>query len=357
MKTNNIKKQDIDIQKNSEIEYSNEFTKDLNITKAKQSKLLPKTFKSPIFVMWDITYRCPFNCIFCYNNSGANAKEDDLQFEYLLRIANDIIDNQVVTVCLCGGEPFVRLREFVALARKLTQGGVLVSCVTNGWYITEEILKQIYGLIRTIQFSLDGPDADTHDYIRGKKGAFEHVVNAIKLISNSPFEKCDLAYLPTKVNYHLFPDVVELAIRLNCINEIRTQYLVMTGRAHDLDISLNTEQKEEFKEIFKSTKMKYKGKIKLNFGDPWSHIYDWCERRLPPLFLEVTSSGKAKISPYIPLKVGDLKTEPLGIVWRRVNEKQDYIAEYLRRFYNFDDYPEDRIAWIDEDIDLLEDLL
>ncbi|MEW5992933.1 MAG: radical SAM protein [Candidatus Zixiibacteriota bacterium] len=84
---------------------------------------------------------------------------------------------------LTGGEPlawpeFSRAFAY-AQSRQLRMG-----LVTNGWLFTEvlePILRQSPQAARvlSISFSLDGPDADTHDHFRRRPGSFERILRAL----------------------------------------------------------------------------------------------------------------------------------------------------------------------------------
>lgn len=336
---------------------TNDFVDGLDLPKIKASKLLPKSFVSPLFMMWDITYKCPFNCLFCFNNSGTHDDKSELSEQDIYRIAREISKEKVVTVCLCGGEPFAMLDKFLSISEWLSDGGVIVNCVSNGWYITPDILKRIEGRIRTIQLSLDGPGSKTHDILRGRKGAFEQVLRAIHFIAESSFRTCELTFIPTRINYRSFPDVVKLAISLGCVSQLRTQHLIQSGRGYRFDLALTKEEETEFEELFIKVFEQYKGKISLVFGDPWAHIRDWSDRIVPPLFLQITAQGIAKISPYIPLSVGDLKQETLGNIWERVNANRHRISNFVSKFITMNNYRDGQVPWVHQDVDLLTDVL
>jgi Fe-coproporphyrin III synthase len=318
---------------------------------------LPKSLISPFTMMWDITYNCPFNCIFCYNNSGGAISRNELSEKELLRIADDIVREQVVSVCICGGEPLTRPGEFLKIIERLSDGGVVVNCVSNGWYITPEILNKMCGKIHTIQFSLDAPEPEMFDSIRGKKGAFDQVMKAIRYVSASPLKKCELTFIPTRLNYQLFGEVVKLAVDSGGVSRLRTQHLIQTGRGYNFDLSLNPSEEKEFEDIFLQVNERYKDRISLIFGNPWTHIKYWHEGIIPPIFLQITAEGLAKVSPYIPLTVGNLKTEFLVSVWSRVNNNRGRIRDFLNSYKNMNSYPDDHVPWVDRDYDLMEDIL
>lgn len=315
---------------------------------------LPRSLMSPFTMMWDITYNCPFNCIFCYNGSGGDARKNELSEKELLDIADDIVNEQVVTVCLCGGEPFMRPGALLKIADRLSGGGVIVNCVSNGWYITPRLLDSLEGKIYTLQFSLDASEPEIHDFIRGKKGAFDKVMQAIRHVSASPLKKCELTFVPTRLNYRLFGEVAKLAADLGCVTRIRTQQLIRTGRGHNFDLCLNPEEEKRFEDMFWDACHKYGDRLSLVLGDPWIHIKYLAEDKTPPIFLQITAEGMAKISPYIPLTVGNLKNEPLALVWDRINNNREKIRDFLKNYRNMNSYQDGHIPWIDRDYDLAE---
>ncbi len=342
---------------NKGLALTNDLVDGMDLPKAKASNLLPKTFVSPLFMMWDITYKCPFNCLFCFNNSGNQSEKGELNEQEIFVVADEILKENVITVCLCGGEPFAELNKFVSISKWLSDGDIIVNCVSNGWYITPDVLKRIEGKIRTIQLSLDGPNSKTHDALRGKKGAFKQVLKAINFIEKSSFETCELTFIPTRINYRTFPEVVKLAIDLGCVTQLRTQHLIQSGRGYRFDLALTIKEEKEFEKIFIDVFKKNKKKIDLVFGDPWAHIRDWTDQMIPPLFLQVTAQGVAKISPYIPLAVGDLKKETLRDIWGRVNTNRQRIGNFVNEFPTMNTYRDGQVPWIHKDIDLRGDAL
>lgn len=248
----------------------------------------------------------------------------------------------------------MRPDALLKIAGRLSAGGVVVNCVSNGWYITPELLDGLAGKIYTLQFSLDASGPEIHDFIRGKKGAFDRVIQAIRHVSASPLKKCELTFVPTRLNYRMFADVVKLAADLGCVTRIRTQQLIKTGRGHNLDLCLSPGEEKEFVDIFRDTWRKYGNRLSLELGDPWIHIRYLAEDKAPPIFLQITAEGMAKISPYIPLTVGDLRKEPLALVWERINNNREKIRDFLKNYKDMNSYQDGHIPWINRDYDLAE---
>ena len=88
------------------------------------------------------------------------------------------------------------------LARRLTDNGVTVNAISNGWFIDDNLVKKAReaGIVN-IGVSLDGMQ-ETHDFIR-REGAFEHVMTALDTMNahGMPTVIC------TSVNNRNFPEL------------------------------------------------------------------------------------------------------------------------------------------------------
>jgi MoaA/NifB/PqqE/SkfB family radical SAM enzyme len=84
-------------------------------------------------------------------------------------------------VVLTGGEPFLKTDEVMALSRRARAHGLSVAVNTNGTKIPPALYDE---LLRDgpkyLVISLDAPDAETHDWIRGRVGTHELVVETIR---------------------------------------------------------------------------------------------------------------------------------------------------------------------------------
>lgn len=150
----------------------------------------------------DITNACNLRCVHCYhphhNNEGAISLNDWknilLQYKSLTKKMH-----YRPAIVLCGGEPLVSpmlkpLLEFVVL--QLPQA--TISILTNGVLITEAKANELrqYAHLR-FQVSLDGPDAERHDLIRGK-GNFEKALAGIRILKANGFKVNVLSVLSKK---------------------------------------------------------------------------------------------------------------------------------------------------------------
>jgi radical SAM protein with 4Fe4S-binding SPASM domain len=127
------------------------------------------------FMQWDITQRCNLRCIHCRSTEFYDESRIlDLPLEENKRIAEELYLNGVRRIHCLGGEPLIR-DDFCDFVSYLQELGMEWSVNTNATLLTEKVAQQLLDAgARVITVSLDGPDAESNDAIRGK-GVFDKV--------------------------------------------------------------------------------------------------------------------------------------------------------------------------------------
>jgi len=134
--------------------------------------------RKPI-VVWNITRRCNLRCIHCYSDSDAREYPGELSWEQCRSVLDDLAQFGVPGVLLSGGEPLIHPR-FFDLAGYARSKGLRLTLSTNGTLIDRTAAQRLQGLgFAYVGISLDGIGA-THDYFRGRQGAFEKTVEAFR---------------------------------------------------------------------------------------------------------------------------------------------------------------------------------
>ena len=145
-------------------------------------------YYSPIHFLVELTDACNLKCRHCYRESSYHESSSQnikrLPTEQLLDILQDMSENGVITVELTGGEPTFH-PDFKEIFRFCCENFNLVSIITNGWFIDEDVGREINRFKQNtiVQIDLDGDSAEMHDDLRGVKGSFEHALNAIRTLA------------------------------------------------------------------------------------------------------------------------------------------------------------------------------
>lgn len=142
--------------------------------------MIINTCEYPYSVGWAITNRCNLRCVHCNMNSG-DALNNELKTEDCIKIIDKLAEKKVQRITFFGGEPLVR-KDFFQIADYAYNKGIFINMTTNALMITEEMIKKELYKFDMVRVSLDGPNAETHEFIRNKKGAFDETIKRIKML-------------------------------------------------------------------------------------------------------------------------------------------------------------------------------
>lgn len=143
---------------------------------------------TPTDLFFFVTDRCNERCEHCFFRYAIDNGDsiDDLDLDKIERISRSLRE-PLHSLVLTGGEPFLRsdLAEICALFRAINRVETIF-LLTNG-LLTERIVDQVERICARddahvcVQVSLDGLP-ETHDEIRGTKGAFQRAVATVKAL-------------------------------------------------------------------------------------------------------------------------------------------------------------------------------
>jgi radical SAM protein with 4Fe4S-binding SPASM domain len=187
----------------------------------------------PKWIAWEITRRCNLKCVHCRSSSELEAAgHPDFSLDQAKAIMDDIASYANPVLVLSGGEPLLRADVF-DIARYGTAKGFRMCLATNGTLVNDTICEQIKAAeIKMVSLSLDGAKAETHDNFRNQQGAFDGVMNAIRL-----FKKYSIPFLInssfTVRNRLEIPEIYRLVKSLGATAWYMFM-IVPTGRGEDI---------------------------------------------------------------------------------------------------------------------------
>lgn len=274
--------------------------------------------KRPSFITFDITYNCNLRCLHCYNYSGeCNKGRNEMSDQEFLNVCKQIIELSPQNVCLCGGEPLLKYDLLCKIAKRLSGGNILVSMVTNGLLMTEDIaigLKK--SGIKFVQISLDGVNSTTHDWLRNKKGVYDAAITAMKHLKKQNLSFA-ISCCPSKKNINEIESLIDLVHHLGA-KEFRMQPLMVIGRAKQIkEFELSYIEYKKIIDIFTKCKKdpKYKD-IDLEWGDPTEHLsMDYINKMDVCSSFGIDPYGNIYLSPYLPIRYGNLLRHSLMQYW------------------------------------------
>ena len=274
----------------------------------------------PLICSLDVTYRCTLRCLHCFNNSGEQSYDQELTDLELQELGKQIVEISPNVICICGGEPLIRKDAVMRLCEQITSSSnTKVNMVTNGELLTKDVAKQIKNAgFFVVQVSIDGANAETHDWLRNKSGVFNRAVQAIKYLREEGLNVA-ISFVPNLKNVNQIDDAIDLCEKLGAF-AFRVQPLMPMGRASK-NLVEYTPKYQDYKELArKLDRLKYlnpgKGRIDVEWGDPVDHIIRFTSRpgwTTPSV--GITATGKINISPYLPITFGDVRKHSLSTYW------------------------------------------
>jgi radical SAM enzyme (rSAM/lipoprotein system) len=202
-----------------------------------------------VYLFLELTQRCNLSCRHCGSDCTAASGQPDLPKSKILEVLTGIRqrhDPGRITVAMAGGEPLLYPGLF-ELGRQITELGFPWGMVTNGWAWTlDTVASARKAGMRTVTVSLDGL-AETHDWLRGRKGSFERAVGTLRmLVAANWIQKVDVVTCVHQRNLTQLDDLRALLIELG-VKAWRLFTISPIGRAvDDPDLSLS---RDEFRQL------------------------------------------------------------------------------------------------------------
>lgn len=132
----------------------------------------------PQICVWELTLRCNMRCIHCGSVAGRSRK-NELTVEECLPVADQLIELGCRQTTFIGGEVFL-YKGWEQIARRLSDGGILVNIVTNAFLMNHTQLEQVKRAnMSNVGISIDGME-ESHNKIRQNSQSFQRALKAIQ---------------------------------------------------------------------------------------------------------------------------------------------------------------------------------
>jgi MoaA/NifB/PqqE/SkfB family radical SAM enzyme len=272
------------------------------------------SLRAPLFVSWQLTRDCDLACLHCCTESAPGKRlKDELDRDEALRLAADIVRNDVPYVMLCGGEPMV-VPHFLEVAEALGNAGVNLKIETNGQRLDAATIERLARLpIRSIQVSLDGDTQAVYESQRpGASLAKTHEACRAVRAAGLPLE---ITFAPTRLNIHEASAVIDRARSFGAF-QFNTGQLMRIGTAARQWARLvpTEDQYREFRTL-----------LDRRAVEPGTALcyspFEMAEGlrgslAVPPATLLVLPNGWVKVAAAIPQVCADLRRTTLAEAWK-----------------------------------------
>ncbi len=248
----------------------------------------------PLWLLLELTYRCPLHCVFCYNPTDFANVGPELDTQDWLRVLREGRALGAVQLGLSGGEPLARddLEIIVAEAHSL---GFYINLITSGVGLTE---ARIAALKRAgldhIQLSFQDSSRELNDFLSSTR-TFELKSKVAGLIKQYEYPMV-LNVVLHRLNIDHVEEILELAERIGAeyVELANTQYYgwAWLNRADLMPAREQLRRAEAAVERFRE-RPGQKMKIFFVVPDYYETRPKACMNGLGSVFLTVTPDGMA----------------------------------------------------------------
>jgi PqqA peptide cyclase len=249
---------------------------------------------SPLWLLAEVTYRCPLHCVFCYNPVNYASYGQELSTDDWLRVLREGRELGAAQLGLSGGEPLMRedLEVMVAEARKL---GYYSNLITSGVGLNEKRIAAFKeGGLDHIQLSFQDSTRELNDFLSSTR-TFELKLKVARLIKQHGYPMV-LNCVLHRHNIDHVQQILEMAEAMGAeyVELANTQYYgwAYLNRAHLLPTREQILRAEEATNAFRR-RIGARMRIFFVVPDYYEVRPKACMNGWGAVFLAVTSDGVA----------------------------------------------------------------
>jgi PqqA peptide cyclase len=248
----------------------------------------------PLWLLLELTYRCPLHCVYCYNPTDFAATGPELPTAEWLRVLREARALGAVQLGLSGGEPLARedLEPIVAEAHAL---GFYINLITSGVGMTEERIRALkHAGLDHIQLSFQDSTRAMNDFLSSTR-TFELKAKVAELIRRYDYPMV-LNVVLHRLNIDHVGEILAMAERMGAqyVELANTQYYgwAWLNRAQLLPSRAQLTRAEEVTRAFRE-RVGPRMQIYFVVPDYFETRPKACMNGLGSVFLGVTPDGTA----------------------------------------------------------------
>ncbi|CAH0166036.1 Putative mycofactocin radical SAM maturase MftC [Erwinia aphidicola] len=169
--------------------------------------------KPPLWLLAELTYRCPLQCPYCSNPLDFAQQEKELSTEQWIEVFKQARAMGAVQIGFSGGEPLVRkdLAELIKAARDL---GFYTNLITSGIGLTQKKIDAFAEAgLDHIQISFQASDEVLNAALAGSRKAFQQKLEMARAVKAHGYPMV-LNFVLHRHNIDQIDRIIELCIEL-----------------------------------------------------------------------------------------------------------------------------------------------
>ncbi|NQY21254.1 MAG: pyrroloquinoline quinone biosynthesis protein PqqE [Campylobacteraceae bacterium] len=172
-----------------------------------------KVIKPPLWILLELTHKCPLECTYCYNQLDFATTKDSMSKEDWFRVMEEAREMGAVQLGISGGEPLLN-KDIVEIVKKANDLKFYTNLITSGVGGEKGIIKKLKNVgLKTVQLGIQSHDRNTMTLITNNKGAYDKKLQIAKEIKEEGLQLIINTCI-TRQNIHQIGDIIEFAENL-----------------------------------------------------------------------------------------------------------------------------------------------
>lgn len=280
----------------------------------------PKRIGPPLWLLAELTYRCPLQCPYCSNPIEFAQIKDELDTEQWLQVLRQGRKLGAAQLGFSGGEPLLRqdLEDLAGEARSL---GYYSNLITSGMGLSRERVAALKTAgLDHIQLSFQDSDKELNDQIAGSHKAFDKKLAMAQVVKEFDYPMV-INFVLHRHNIDHIESILELCVQIgaNYVELANVQYYGW-GLHNRASLMPSKEQLRHAEEVTQRYRKQYQQKMQLIFVVPdyYETRPKGCMNGWGSLFLTVAPDGLAlpcHSARDLPIAFPNVKDTPLNDIW------------------------------------------
>ena len=281
------------------------------------------THGQPLWLLAELTYKCPLQCPYCANPLDFAASKSELTTDEWLKVFEEGRKLGAVQLGFSGGEPLVR-QDLVELIKGAREMGYYTNLITSGVGLNETkvALFREAGLDH-IQVSFQAADESVNNMLAGSRKAFEQKLKMAREVKAQGYPMV-LNFVTHRHNIDRIDRIIELCVELEAdyVELATCQYYgwAYENREQLLPTREQLERAERITNEYREKLAAEGNPIKLIFVTPdyYEERPKGCMNGWGQVFLTVTPDGTAlpcHSAKMLPIEFPNVRDNSLDHIW------------------------------------------
>lgn len=278
----------------------------------------------PMWLLAELTYRCPLQCPYCSNPLDFARSHDELSTAEWIEVFRQAREMGAAQLGFSGGEPLVRedLVELIAAAREL---GYYTNLITSGIGLTEtKIAAFAEAGLDHIQISFQAADEEVNNLLAGSKKAFAQKLAMARAVKAHGYPMV-LNFVTHRHNIDNIERIIQLCLELEAdFVELATCQFYGWAELNRIGLLPSKEQLVRAERITNEWREKLAAEnhpCKLIFVTPdyYEERPKGCMNGWGNLFLDITPDGTAlpcHSARQLPVQFPSVREHSIEYIWK-----------------------------------------